>query len=411
MRWLLILAVAALLPAAARAATIDVGPGGLAAALAAAQPGDVLRLASGRHRGPVVLDKPVILEGMPGAIVEGIGTGRVIQVSAPDVTVRGLEITGSGLDLDAMDAGVFLDKAAERAVVERNRVLDNLVGIYVWGAKDARVEGNVVVGRKDLRINERGNGVSLWNSPGAQIVGNDFSHGRDGIFVVSSKANRFVGNRFAHVRFAVHYMYCNDSEVSGNVSVGNDVGYALMYSTGLKVVGNRSQGDRDHGVLLNYTNQSEVSGNRVEDVGDKCVFVYNANRNRIADNYFKGCGIGIHFTAGSERNRMSGNSFIANQIQVKYVGTRDVVWADEGRGNYWSDNPAFDLNGDGLSDTAYRPNDVVDRVVWAVPLAKLLLNSPAVQVVRWSQAQFPALTPGGVVDPYPLMRSPQDAAP
>lgn len=389
--------------APAWAATVEVPPGPLAPVVAAAAPGDVLRLAPGRHLGPVVIDKPLAIEGQPGAVVDGGGHGRVIQVSAPDVTIRAVDVTGSGLDLEAMDAGIFLDKAAVRAVVADNRVLDNLVGVYVWGAADARVEGNTIVGRQDLRVNERGNGISLWNAPGARIAHNRINHGRDGIFVTTSRRNSFVGNHFNNVRFAVHYMYCNDSEVSDNVSEGNYVGFALMYSSGLTVSGNVSRGDRDHGVLLNYTNGSQVTGNRVTG-GEKCVFVYNANKNRIADNLFQDCGIGIHFTAGSERNVMTGNAFVANQVQVKYVGTRDVVWAEGRRGNYWSDNPAFDLDGDGIADTAYRPNDVVDRVVWAVPLAKLLLNSPAVQVVRWSQAQFPALTPGGVVDPAPLMR-------
>ncbi len=59
---------------------------------------------------------------------------------------------------------------------------------------------------------------------------------------------------------------------------------------------------------------------------------------------------------------MSGNSFIRNRNQVKYVGTRHLDWSVEGHGNYWSDNPAFDLNGDGIADTAYRPNDLIDKV-------------------------------------------------
>ncbi|ODU56889.1 MAG: hypothetical protein ABS99_05430 [Acetobacteraceae bacterium SCN 69-10] len=111
-------------------------------------------------------------------------------------------------------------------------------------------------------------------------------------------------------------------------------------------------------------------------------------------------------TAGSERNTIGDNAFIGNQNQVKYVGTRNVEWSAAGRGNYWSDNPAFDLNGDGIADTAYRPNDIVDQVVWRYPAAKLLLNSPAVQLVRWAQAEFPNLHPGGVVDSAPLMRPP-----
>lgn len=95
---------------------------------------------------------------------------------------------------------------------------------------------------------------------------------------------------------------------------------------------------------------------------------------------------------------------------MKYVGTRALDWSDKRRGNFWSDNPAFDLDNDGIADVAYRPNDLVDRVVWINPAAKLLLNSPAVSTLRWAQAQFPALHPGGVIDSAPLMTPPLAAA-
>jgi nitrous oxidase accessory protein len=198
-------------------------------------------------------------------------------------------------------------------------------------------------------------------------------------------------------------MYTNESEVADNVSVGNDVGYVMMYSDRLRLHDNVSDGDRDNGLLFNYANASTITGNVVRH-SEKCVFIYNANKNRFTDNWFESCGVGVHFTAGSERNTISGNSFVSNRTQVMYVGTRSLDWASEGRGNYWSDNPAFDLNGDGIADTAYRPNDIIDQVVWRAPAAKLLLNSPAVQVVRWAQAHFPAIHPGGVLDSAPLMR-------
>jgi nitrous oxidase accessory protein len=214
-----------------------------------------------------------------------------------------------------------------------------------------------------------------------------------------------------------------------------------MYSQRLRVHGNLSDGDREHGMLFNYANGSEISDNVVighpappADAGGaedrehralvqpaeagspapaKCVFIYNANRNRFTGNRFEGCGIGVHFTAGSEGNTITGNAFIGNRTQMKYVGTRDLDWSPHGRGNYWSDNPGFDLDRDGIADTAYRPNDVVDRVLWIAPRAKILLNSPAVQVLRWSQSQFPSVLPGGVVDSHPLINPPPlpDAAP
>ena len=86
------------------------------------------------------------------------------------------------------------------------------------------------------------------------------------------------------------------------------------------------------------------------------------------------------------------------------MGTRHVEWSSGGRGNYWSDNVDFDLDGDGIADRPYRPNDLVDQVVWRHPLARLLLASPAVQVLRFAQSEFPGLHPGGVTDSAPLMR-------
>jgi nitrous oxidase accessory protein len=405
MPWVLLVGLA--LTGGARAAVLPVPAqaGVLAEALARAQPGDTLRLGAGVHRGGVTVAVPrLTLAGDHGAVVDAEGEGSVITIAAPDAVVRGLEIRNSGTRLNEMDAGVFINKAGDRARVEGNRLTGNLFGVYLWGPDDALVRSNVIVGRSDLRMSERGNGVSVWNSPGSRVEGNDIRNGRDGIFTQTSQRNVFHGNRLRDLRFGVHYMYTDNSEVSDNVSEGNHVGYALMYSTGLTVTGNHSENDRDHGFALNYANQSIFRSNVVRQGGVKCVFIYNANYNEFRDNWFEGCGIGVHFTAGSEQNVLTGNAFIGNETQVKYVGTRYLDWSHEGRGNYWSDNPAFDLNGDGIADGAFRPNDLVDQVVWTYPLAKLLLNSPAIQVLRWAQSQFPALLPGGVVDSAPLMR-------
>ncbi|MGQ7793762.1 nitrous oxide reductase family maturation protein NosD [Faunimonas sp. B44] len=406
----LVLAAATLVAAAAGAAETVVPAGGdLAAAVARAAPGDVLRLEPGVHAGAVTVDKRLTLAGSEGSVVAGPGTGSVITVTAPDVRIESLEIRGSGKDLPGMDSGVLVKRTAGNAAIIGNRLAGNLFGVYLHGAANSLVEGNLITGRNDVRLAEKGNGVSIWNAPGSAVVDNEMSGVRDGIFVTTSKQNRFENNRFSDLRFAIHYMYTHDSRIAGNVSRGNHVGYALMYSNNLEVVGNASIGDRDHGLMLNTANSSEIRGNSVENGGEKCVFVYNANKNRLVDNRFEGCPIGIHFTAGSERNAISGNAFIGNRSQVKYVGTRFVDWAAEGRGNYWSDNPAFDLDGDGIADQPYRPNDVMDEILWTLPQAKALVNSPAVHLLRAAQSRFPALKPGGVIDSAPLMRPPQPA--
>ncbi len=378
--------------------------GALVVAIENAQAGDTLRLSENAlYIGAIEISVPLTIIGN-GATIDGQGTGSVIMVTAESVTLRDLTVIGSGSGGNGLDAGITLSKTAHGAVVEGNRVLGNLVGIDVHGANNALIARNYIEGRQDHRMNDRGNGIYIWNAPGTRVVGNDVRYGRDGLFVNTSRDNEFIGNRFRDLRFAVHYMYADNSVVSGNISIGNHLGYAIMNSNRVRIEGNLSLNDRDHGIMMNYTNKSEVVNNTIQRVGDKCVFIYNAHRNIFDGNVFEGCRIGIHFTAGSERNSFSGNAFIGNRTQVKYVGSRWVEWSMDGVGNYWSDHAAYDLNNDGIADTAYRPNDIMDQVLWSQPAAKSLLGSPAVQLIRWSQSAFPALLPGGVVDSIPLLR-------
>ncbi|PRY24523.1 nitrous oxidase accessory protein [Aliiruegeria haliotis] len=383
---------------------VPVRPGAIAETLARAAEGDVLRLRPGTYRETVELDYPVTLDGQGHAILDGQEQGSVVTVTGADVTVTGITVIGSGSDHEEIDSGIKLTKTAERAVVRGNVLEGNLYGIDIHGARDALVAANRITGRTDRRMNTRGNGVYVWNAPGAVVEDNDIRLGRDGIFVNSSKKNIFRYNTFRDLRFAVHYMYANQSEVSGNVSIGNDLGYAVMFSKRVKVANNVSIDDREHGVMMNYANNSEITGNYVRGTEQKCAFLYNSNKNTFSGNHFEGCGIGIHFTAGSDGNRILGNAFIGNRTQVKYVSSRWVEWSENGEGNYWSDFAAYDLNGDGIADAPYRPNDSMDHVLWTQPAAKLLLGSPAVQLVRWSQSAFPALLPGGVIDSHPLMQ-------
>ncbi len=387
------------------------GNGTLQAAIDSAQTGDTLILASGAYTGSVNIHHSLTLLGNDSSIIDGEGSAHVITVSAPDVIIRGLKIQHSGNVLKDENSGIFITKEGDRTHIEANHFENNLIGIYLKGPESVIVSNNVIVGSQFHRMNDRGNGVYLWNTPGSIIENNDIRYGRDGIFVNTSSKNIFRGNKMRDLRFAIHYMYTQDSEISNNISINNHVGFALMFSDRIVAKGNTSIGDSERGLFFNFTNYSVIEGNRVTSsqttATDKCVFIYNANFNQINNNSFEGCNIGIHFTAGSEKNEIYSNAFINNRTQVKYVGTRHIEWSKDGSGNYWSDNIAFDIDGDGIADQAYKPNDLVDQIVWRHPLAKLLLNSPSVQVLKWAQSEFPGIHPGGVNDNTPLMSPPQ----
>ena len=400
------LAVSLLVPAA-RAATLEVPavPGALAKALHGAKAGDTLVLAPGRHQGPVAVDRTVELKGSPGAIIEGDGSGSVVTVTARGVALRDLTIRKSGSRVTEYDGAILVRQGADGFVAEGNTLEENLFGIVLHGASDVRLARNVITGRTDVYETERGNSIHLWNVKRSEITGNRLSGGRDGIFVDVSHGNLIQGNDIRGVRFAVHYMNSNNGRVFDNVSTNNKLGFALMYSNRLDIRRNLSVEDDEHGLMLHSSHYGQVIDNVIlHGRGEKCLFVYVSSNATIRGNRVEGCELGLHFTGGSEKGTIAGNSFVNNRTQVKYTGTVNYEWP----GNYWSDNAAFDLNGDGMADTAYRPNTIMDRLVWRYPLAKLLLSSPLMEALRVAQGQFPALMPGGIVDTHPLMSPPSN---
>lgn len=404
MHWLALVLCLLSVPVLAEERFVAPGKGSLAQAIAGARSGDVLILGSGVHAGPVTIDKPLTITGTRDAVVDGTGQGTVITIVAADVTLRGFSVTGSGHRNEDLDAAVKIPEGADRARVEDLFLNENMHGVDVHGGRDAKVIRNEIIGTRHPHMNQRGNGIYVWNSPGTVIDGNVIRYGRDGIFSNTSADSFYRNNLFRDLRFAVHFMYTRNTEVSGNISIGNHLGFAIMFSDRAVVKNNLSLNDREHGLMLNYANNADVAGNLVRGGTKKCLFIYNAHKNLIWNNRFQECDIGIHFTAGSERNVLTDNAFIANREQVKYVGTRHIEWSHERRGNFWSDHPAFDLNGDGIADSVYRPNDLMDHILWSQPSAALLIGSPAVQLIRWSQQSFPATLPGGVQDSAPLMR-------
>lgn len=394
----------------------------LAETVAQASAGDRISVARGHYRGPLRLDKSIVLEAEEGAMIEGDGDGNVLTLTAPGISVRGFTLRGSGSDLTEMDAVVFVRKPASGARIADNRIESTAFGIWVDGAADVAILGNRVQGDASIRSQDRGNGIHLFNATGAVVADNEIWETRDGIYIDSSNRNVLRGNHLHHLRYGIHYMYSYHNEVIDNRTDHTRTGYALMQSKYLTVKGNRSDQDTNYGILMNYIVYSKIEDNivtrtrsaldtdaaRASATGTegKAIFIYNCLYNKIRGNTFARSGIGVHLTAGSEDNSLYNNAFIRNRIQVKYVANRAQEWSSEGKGNFWSDYLGWDLNADGIGDKAYQPNDGVDQVLWKYPAAKVLMNSPAVNTLHWVQEQFPVLRPPGVRDSFPLMKNP-----
>ncbi|GAB3473014.1 nitrous oxide reductase family maturation protein NosD [Massilia terrae] len=403
MKRTLLAALLLALASSAGAAVLRVEAGqSIAAALRAARAGDTVRVAAGSYRESLVIDKPLTLQGAGKVVLSAGGKGDVIRVQASDVTIRGLVVRDSGTDLDAQNAGIYIQPHADRAVVRNCALLANLFGIWLEESADALIENNTIVGRADLYSADRGNGIQVYNTVNSRVIGNTVSFTRDGIYVDYSRHALFRGNRLHDVRYGTHYMNTNDSTWEDNETWHNRGGLALMEVRHLTVRRNRAWGNEEHGIMLRTIQDSLIENNIVAG-NDRGFFIYDAEFNTIRGNLVVGNRNGVQLTAGSSNNEVDGNDFIDNREQVEFVASKDVEWGRK-LPNYWSNYRGWDQDGDGRGDLRYEANDIVDRISWQYPLAKLMLSSPALQALRFAARQFPVLRAPSVTEQHPRMK-------
>jgi len=402
MRKTLFLLLAVLL-ASAQAATLRVKPGAsVQQAIMAAQPGDVLEIERGLYSGNFLVDKPLTLRGIGRPTLNGALQGDTLRVTAPDVTIEGLIVRDSGDSLKDQNAGIYIYPGAHRAVVRHCDLTYNLFGLWIEKANDVVIEGNLITGKRDYNSSQRGNGVELYNTTGARIIGNNIGFVRDALYVDVSHHAIFKGNKLHHSRYGTHYMNSYYNLWEDNESYYNRGGLALMEVRNQVVRNNRAWGNSDHGIMLR-TIQDSVIENNVVAGNMRGFFIYDVEYTTLKNNLVVDNQVGVHLSAGSTRNVVEGNDFIANREQVRYVGARDEVWGAQS-GNHWSNYLGWDRDGNGIGDVPYEANDMVDRLTWRYPSIKLLLASPAVQALRLVGQQFPVLRVPSVVDPKPRMQ-------
>jgi nitrous oxidase accessory protein len=394
-------------PAPSARAEIRVGPGGdaatLAEGLAMAGEGDRVVLLPGVYReSPVVVDRPVELVGEGFPVVDGEGTGTVMLVTAPGVTIRGLVLRGAGRS-HVRDHAAVLVENAPGCIVEGNRLEDNFFGVYLARSSGCVVRGNLI--RSDAtRESDSGNGIHLWDVRDALIEGNRISGHRDGIYLEFARGATIRENESAdNVRYGLHFMFSDESLYEGNTFRRNGAGVAVMYSRNVAMVGNRFEdnwGPASYGLLLKEVQDSRIEENLFR---RNTVAIYSEGSDRLAfrRNRVERNGWAVKIQASSQENLFTANDFIENTFDVITNSRRSFNTFD---GNYWSRYDGYDLTGDGVGDVPYRPVRLFSFVVDRRPVALILLRSFFVDLLEVAERVLPVLTPETLVDENPRMR-------
>lgn len=393
-------------PAAAAPAERD-----LAELVEATPEGGTLQLEPGHYRGGVTIDKPITIEGRPGVVIDGHGKGSVLVVTAPDVTLRRVELRGSGTSLMHEDSAARVK--APRFRIEDSHLVDVLFGVYMRESPDSHVLRNTV-DSKDVVFTMRGDGIHVYQSPRSVVQGNRLHSGRD-VIAFFSNGTQVLDNVVEDGRYGLHVMYSDDVLVRGNRMLRNSTSLYIMYSKGTVVLDNvlaLSDGPSGYGMTAKESDVLEVKRNRF--VGDRVgVFLDSspfsaAITTRFERNIFAYNIVGVLLQPAVRNTEFTENSFIDNQEQVSTTtgGTmRDNKWTIDGVGNHWSDYAGYDRAGDGKGDVPYRAEGLFDALTDRHPQLTFFAETPSARALDAAARAFPTLRPEPkAVDDAPLIK-------
>ena len=361
----------------------------------ATEEGGTLILPPGTYAGPVVVDKPIVIDGRNEVTVDGGGKGTVFLLDTDGATLKNLHITNSGEYHNDIDAGVQI---RGKFNVVKDNVIDNcLFGVDLQQSNNNIVRNNTI-SSKPFDLGQRGDSVRLWYSFNNKVTDNKITGVRD-MVVWYSANNELSRNTGSDSRYSLHFMYSRYNLVEDNKYYNNAVGIFLMYSDGIIVRNNHiahAAGPTGVGIGFKETSDLTIENNEVLYCATGLyidVSPYQPDTtNRFSGNLVAYNGIGIRFLNDWTGNIFKQNQFADNLTQIVVSGGKTAnrnVW----EGNFWSDYEGFDLDQDGVGDKPYELYAYADRLWQDQLYAQFFKGSPVLEVLDFLERLAPFTEP------------------
>jgi len=380
------------------------------AAIDAASLGDTVFVRTGTYVENVVVNKNVSLvgENVATTIIDGGGSGTVVNITANGVQVTSFTIRNSG-PKGWVNAGIRLEGASYCSIYGNNITANTGYGIWLSYSSDYNnIYGNNITANdldgiylsfsrqnniyeNEIKNNRYGVGLSSSSNYNS-ISGNIMTGNGRGFFVSSSNYNNISGNTITNSVDGIRLEGSSSNSINRNNITANDLdGIGLyIYSDANSIYENEIK-NNSYGIRLSSSNN--VYKNTITNsecgisIGGSSNNVYENTitnsvdgirlegpNNRIYGNdVLANTGYGIYLSF-SHQNNIYHNNFANNTNQVYLHNSFENVWDDgyPSGGNYWSDYNGTDHNGDGIGDTPYTiDNNNQDRYPlvnrWVIP--------------------------------------------
>jgi len=233
-----------------------------------ANEGDAIYVRAGIYYEHVAVNKTVSLigENKSTTIIDGMGTGTVLNVTANDVSVTGFTIQKSGSEwVYTMDNGILIQSSNNR--VENNVMSYNSAGIFLDSS-----DNNLLISNN---VSNNRYGILLENSRNNTIKSNIILFNKNhGIGFSHSKNNTLASNDMISNYFGIYLWGSENNTLAYNTLSNNEYGIRLSaLSSSNALFGNNLYSNGD-GILIvesenNVLRDNNLTNNRFEVIGYK----------------------------------------------------------------------------------------------------------------------------------------------
>ena len=346
--------------------------------------GSVVPLEPGIYFGPIIINKPVVLDGGGDVTIDNRGKGTLITVKADGVTIKNLTLINSGRSHDTLDAAISL-RSSRNKIID-NKISNTLFGIEMKESHDNEITGNDISSKKfDLGL--KGDGIRLWASHRNMFRHNKIHDSRD-MVVWYSNDNLIENNEGWNNRYSLHFMYSGANIVKNNYYHNNSVGIFLMYSHDSIFENNTirsSIGGTGIGLGMKDSSNTTIKENKIIYCAKGLFFdqsPFNPDEyNLILGNSIKNNIKGVVFQSSLKNNVFKGNAFTDNLESVEVHGNGTAV-GNIWEGNFWSDYEGFDIDRDGIGDYKYNKYVYLDKIWMSDPWMKFYYGTPIADLVN-----------------------------